>query len=51
MFYIVLHGGSMKKRIYVAGPYTKGDVEANVARAIEAGDVVAYHGMTPFIPH
>lgn len=40
-----------KKRVYIAAAYTKGDVEKNVAHAIEVGDIIAYHGMAPFIPH
>jgi Domain of unknown function (DUF4406) len=38
-------------RIYVAGPYTKGDVALNVRRSIEAGNNIAALGHTPFIPH
>ena len=38
-------------RVYVAGPYTKGDVEANVRAAIAAGDQLANAGHVPFIPH
>lgn len=39
------------KRIYIAGPYTKGDVALNVKDAIHAGDYVARKGWFPFIPH
>lgn len=28
-------------RVYIAGPYTKGDVAVNVRNAIEAGNMVA----------
>ena len=38
-------------RIYVAGPYTKGDVAVNVRAAIEAASELLYLGHTPFIPH
>jgi len=38
-------------RIYIAGPYTKGDVAVNVHKAIEAGDKLAELGHIPFIPH
>lgn len=38
-------------RIYVAGPYTKGDVAVNVREAILAGEQLARMGHTPFIPH
>lgn len=40
-----------KKKVYIAGPYAKGDVGSNVAHAIEVGDIIAYHSMVPFIPH
>ena len=39
------------KRIYVAGPYTKGDVAVNVRVAIAAGNALAEAGALPFIPH
>jgi len=38
-------------KIYIAGPYTKGDVAVNVKEAIHAGDYVARLGHTVFIPH
>ena len=38
-------------RVYIAGPYTKGDVAINVRRAIEVGNAVAEAGHYPFIPH
>lgn len=38
-------------RIYIAGPYTKGDVAENVRAAVFAADYVARFGHTPFIPH
>ena len=38
-------------KIYIAGPYTKGDVAHNVKNAIFAGNQVAERGHTPFIPH
>ncbi|MBT9176609.1 MAG: hypothetical protein DDT20_00929 [Firmicutes bacterium] len=40
-----------KLKVYIAGPYTKGDVVANVRAAIMAGDKVFRAGYTPFIPH
>jgi hypothetical protein len=40
-----------KPRIYIAGPYSLGDVAANVRHAIEAGDKVLCWGGVPFIPH
>jgi len=38
-------------RIYIAGPYTKGDVEQNVFNAIKYGEFIRATGHTPFIPH
>lgn len=37
--------------VYVAAPYTQGDVARNVKRAIDCGDWLLNHGYTPFIPH
>jgi hypothetical protein len=38
-------------KIYVAGPYTKGDVATNVRAAIIAADNLRTLGHTPYIPH
>jgi hypothetical protein len=38
------------KFIYVAGPYTKGDVAVNVRRNIEVADALASAGFVPFVP-
>ena len=38
-------------RVYIAGPYTKGDVAVNVRNAIVAGQEVLEAGHVPFIPH
>lgn len=38
-------------RIYIAGPYTKGDVILNIRNAIEAGEEVLKKGHVPHIPH
>lgn len=38
-------------RVYIAGPYTGGDTIVNVRNAVEAGDLVAKAGHSPFIPH
>lgn len=38
-------------RVYIAGPYTKGDVGENVREAVNVGDIVASEGHTVFIPH
>lgn len=37
--------------IYVAGPYTRGDVAQNVHNAIMVGDNLRAMGHVPFIPH
>lgn len=37
--------------IYVAAPYTKGDVAENVRRACEVGNVLLEMGHIPFVPH
>ncbi len=41
----------MRQKIYVAGPYTKGNVEQNVDNAIEAANIIADLGFAPFVPH
>jgi hypothetical protein len=41
----------MIPRIYIAGPYTKGDVAVNVRSAFEAADKLANLGFAPFVPH
>lgn len=38
-------------KIYIAGPYTRGDTAQNVRNAIVAGNNVAALGHTPYIPH
>jgi hypothetical protein len=38
-------------RVYIAGPYTKGDVALNVAAAIDAADKLANAGHYPYLPH
>lgn len=37
--------------IYVAGPYTKGDVILNIRDAVYVGDTLRSMGHIPFIPH
>ena len=39
------------KKIYIAGPYTKGDVALNIKNAIMIGDILACRGFLPFVPH
>ena len=38
-------------KIYIAGPYSRGDTAVNVRNAILAGESVRALGHTPFIPH
>lgn len=38
-------------RVYIAGPYTKGDVVENVRAAVFAGDEVFEAGHSPYVPH
>lgn len=38
-------------KIYVAGPYSQGDVAKNVHETIVLGDYLAMLGHTVFIPH
>jgi len=38
-------------RVYIAGPYTKGDVVLNVRKAVETGQKVLEKGHWPYIPH
>ncbi len=38
-------------RVYVAGPYSKGDVAVNVRKAVLAADFLRDSGFAPFIPH
>lgn len=40
-----------KIKVYIAGPYTKGDVVVNVRKAVEAAEEVVRLGFYPFIPH
>ncbi|MBC8273418.1 MAG: DUF1937 family protein [Chloroflexi bacterium] len=38
-------------KVYVAGPYTKGDVVVNVRRAVLAAEELIKRGHVPFVPH
>lgn len=38
-------------RLYIAGPYSKGDVALNVREAIVAADILLNKGHKPYIPH
>lgn len=41
----------MIARVYIAGPYSDGDVAINVRNAYEAADRLADLGFAPFVPH
>jgi len=41
----------MRAKIYVAGPYTNGDVAINVRNAFETANKLADLGFAPFVPH
>lgn len=41
----------VKARIYIAGPYTQGDVAMNVRAAYQAANHLADLGFAPFVPH
>lgn len=38
-------------RVYIAGPYTRGDVGYNVHNAIVAGNILLQAGHLPYVPH
>jgi len=40
-----------RTRVYVAGPYTKGDVAMNVKEAIRLSDELLRRGYAPYCPH
>lgn len=40
-----------KKKVYIAGPYTKGDVAVNVRTALEVANRLADAGFVPYVPH
>jgi hypothetical protein len=40
-----------RSRIYVAGPYTRGDVCLNVRAAVHAADQLLTLGYAPLVPH
>ena len=39
------------KRVYIAGPYSNGDVAVNVRNAYEAANRLVDGGLAPFVPH
>ena len=38
-------------KVYVAGPYSQGDVAENVKAAIDAGNALMDRGHNPYVPH
>lgn len=40
-----------RTRVYVAGPYTKGDVVLNVREAVRVSDELLKLGYAPYVPH
>jgi len=43
--------GSIRMKVYIAAPYTKGDVALNVRAVIDAAEELVKLGHNPFIPH
>lgn len=41
----------MRKRVYVAGPISKGDLQHNLNQAREAGLALLKAGYAPWVPH
>ena len=39
------------KKVYVAGPYTKGDVAVNVRKAMLVAHELMHDGYAPYCPH
>ena len=39
------------KKIYIAGPYTLGDVAQNVKNAMDTANDLIMHGFAPYCPH
>jgi nucleoside 2-deoxyribosyltransferase len=38
-------------KIYIAGPYTQGDVAVNVREALAIATVLVKQGLAPYVPH
>jgi len=41
----------VRKKVYVAGPYTKGDPAVNTRNAVLVGNAFLREGLVPFVPH
>jgi nucleoside 2-deoxyribosyltransferase len=46
-----LEAKGLRARVYIAGPYSSGDVEANVEEAMAAAAALIEAGAAPFVPH
>src|SRR5438132_9448642 len=42
---------TLRTRVYVAGPISIGDVQANVQKAMDLGETLIKLGYAPYIPH
>jgi len=40
-----------KTKVYISGPYTRGNVNQNVRNAIAVGDYLTSFNFVPYIPH
>jgi hypothetical protein len=38
-------------RVYVAGPISKGPLERNIRRALDAANLLMHNGFHPYVPH
>jgi hypothetical protein len=38
-------------KVFISGPYTKGDVAINVKNAMDVADELLVHGFAPYCPH
>lgn len=46
-----MNNEAKKPLVYVAGPYTQGNLDENIRRACTAGDFLWAYGCAPFVPH
>jgi nucleoside 2-deoxyribosyltransferase len=42
---------TFRAKIYIAGPYSKGNVAVNIKKAIKYANELSEKGFAPFIPH
>ncbi len=49
---IIIRNTQRQPRVYVAGPYTQGDVAVNVRKALDLGDWLSeQYNCVPYVPH